>query len=440
MSRFSQRPARWRAAVGCALVATALSIAGCGGGAHSGHKGHAAPGPSNVVDVYSDLPLHGPDAAQAAAINDGIELSLDRANHRAGQFTIDFREFDDSSTTSDGWDPVKTESNARKVATNPRAIFYIGDYNSGANELSIPILNEAGIAQVSPSATYVGLTADEPGALSGEPYNYYPTGKRTFFRLVPRGTLEAGADLEVMRDSRCTRVAIANDDESYGKALAELIGDWHTAYGIDIVGRTRTVGSSPAADAAYAATLKGQGIDCFEFAGLLRNGGVAITEDVHRVLPAARIFAPSSLCTSAWTNATHGGVTAAVDPDLHCTLPTLGISGYTHGNAYAQSFVAAYKLRYGSDPDPYLLYGYEAMQLGVDTIDKLGARGDDRAAVVSALMAIRNRRSVLGTYQFDSDGDSDLRYYGLYRVDKHHDPVYQKAVFAKALPFPLAVP
>ena len=49
----------------------------------------------------------------------------------------------------------------------------------------MPILNEAGLAQISPSNTAVGLTRSWPGADRGEPARYRPRGIRTYFRLMP---------------------------------------------------------------------------------------------------------------------------------------------------------------------------------------------------------------------------------------------------------------
>ena len=64
------------------------------------------------------------------------------------------------------------------------------------SEVSIPILNEAGSPQVSPANTYVGLTDNVPGVSApGEPQKYYPTGKRTYLRIVPIDSIQAAADL-----------------------------------------------------------------------------------------------------------------------------------------------------------------------------------------------------------------------------------------------------
>ena len=104
---------------------------------------------------------------------------------------------------------------------------------------------------------------------------------------------------------------------------------------------------------------------------------------------------------------------ASIDPLIQCTVATLDLTAYPGGKA----FLAAYKAKYGvSNPDPYAIYGYEDMKLGLDTIAGLGAQGNSKSAVLKALFATKNRSSVLGTYGFDSNGDTTLKSYGLYKV------------------------
>ena len=43
-----------------------------------------------------------------------------------------------------------------------------------------------------------------------------------------------------------------------------------------------------------------------------------------------------------------------------------------------KEFFDDYKAKYGvENPDPYAIYGYEAMKLGLDTCGKLGADGTE---------------------------------------------------------------
>ncbi len=84
-------------------------------------------------------------------------------------------------------------------------MYYIGEFNSDASEVSMPILNRAGVPQVSPASTYVGLTTSEPGSLPGEPNRYFPTGRRTFLRIVPMDTLQAAALIDLMGNDNCDK-------------------------------------------------------------------------------------------------------------------------------------------------------------------------------------------------------------------------------------------
>ena len=77
-----------------------------------------------------------------------------------------------------------------------------------------------------------------------------------------------------------------------------------------------------------------------------------------------------------------------------------------------------------SSPDPYAIYGYEVMQLGLNTIKSLGAQGNSKSAVLAALFATKATQSVLGTYGFDANGDTTLKSYGLYKVGSNGDPVF----------------
>ena len=278
--------------------------------------------------------------------------------------------------------------------------------------------------QVSPANTYVGLTTNLPGSAPGEPQKYFPTGKRTYLRIVPIDSIQAAADLMAMKQAGCTKVAVANDKEAYGSGLATLLELEKGFYGVTVVSNT---GIDPTAPnfRSYAATIKDQGADCFLFAGIVSNGGVQITKDVNAALPKAKIFGPDGMCTSTWTNPKMGGVPASIDPLIQCTVATLDLAAYPGG----QQFLAAYKAKYGpTPPDPYAIYGYEAMKLGLDTIAGLGANGDSKSAVLAALFATKSRNSVLGTYGFDKNGDTTLKSYGLYKVGPTGDPVFFKTL------------
>jgi branched-chain amino acid transport system substrate-binding protein len=80
-------------------------------------------------------------------------------------------------------------------------------------------------------------------------------------------------------------------------------------------------------------------------------------------------------------------------------------------------FFDEYKQRYGvSSVDPYAIYGYEAMDLVLDSCEGLGPDCADRQALIDALRETQGRESVLGTYDIDENGDTTITDYGVYRV------------------------
>jgi branched-chain amino acid transport system substrate-binding protein len=405
-----------------ALAATAVVAVGCtSSGSPSGGSSSSGGG---TIDIYSSLPLQGASTAQTTPLVNGIKLALAEAGGKAGQWTVNYQSLDDSTAAAGKWDPGQTAANARKAAADPKAVYYIGEFNSGASEVSIPILNQAGIPQVSPANTYVGLTTSLPGSAPGEPQKYYPTGTRTYLRIVPIDSIQAAADLMAMKQAGCTKVAVANDKEAYGGGLATLLGLEKGFYGVSITSNT---GIDPTAPnfRSYAAGIAGQGADCFFYAGIVSNGAVQITKDVHAAIPKAKVFGADGVCTDSYTSAAKGGVPAAIDPLIECTVATQDLSAYPGG----KSFLTAYQGKYGTaNPDPYAIYGYEVMKLGLDTIKSLGASGNSKSAVLKALSATTSRQSVLGTYGFDKNGDTTLKSYGLYKAGSNGEPVFFKTL------------
>jgi branched-chain amino acid transport system substrate-binding protein len=399
-----------------AAAIAALAAAGC---SSSSSPVSAAPS-GNTVNIYSSLPMQGSSSAQTIPMVNGIKLALSQAHNKAGNFTVKYTALDDSTAAAGKWDPSQTAANAREAATDANAVYYIGEFNSGASEVSIPILNQAGLAQVSPANTYVGLTTDLPGSASGEPQKYYPVGTRNYLRIVPIDSIQAASDLMAMKQAGCTKVAVANDKEAYGAGLAKLLELEKGMYGVTIVSNT---GIDPTAAnfRSYASTISTQGANCFFFAGIVSNGAVQITKDVNAALPDAKIFGGDGVCTSAFTQATQGGVPAPIAKQIECTVATQNLSAYPGGKSFLADYKAAYHV---SHPDPYAIYGYAAMELGLHTIASLGAGGNNKADVLRALFAMKSTSSVLGSFGFNKDGDTTLKSYGVYKVSSSGVPVY----------------
>ena len=425
---------RLRRATSAGAVAVAvLAIAACGSSSNSssssstssasgGSSGSSSS--SGTIDIYSDLPLKGAVSAQTGPALNGEKLALSQAGGKAGQWKVNFISLDDSTATSPtNYDLNVCQANARKAATDPKAVYMVGPFNSGCAEVEIPITNQAGLAQVSPANTYPGLTTNDPGTAPGEPQKYYPTGKRTYLRIVPRDTIQGQAGLVAMKQQGCSRVAVADDKTPYGVGLATQIQLHGKANGIVVTGVTPVDPTSPNFR-SYASSVKSQGANCV-YTAFNPPGEVELVKDINAAIPTAKIFGGDGVCSGGETNPKTGGFPASIAPLFFCTVATQGLTTYPGGKA----FLAAYKNAYGvSNPDPYSIYGYEDMQLALKTIAKLGAQGNSKAAVLSALFATKNYAGAIGTYGFDANGDTTLKSYGLYKVGPDGNPLFAKTI------------
>jgi branched-chain amino acid transport system substrate-binding protein len=384
----------------------AFGVAACGddGGSSGSSDGGGDGGKS--LTVYSSLPLQGDSRPQSEDVVRGIKLALDQKGGKVGDFTIKYVSLDDATAAQGKWDPGQVSTNARKAIGDDSAIAYIGEFNSGASAISIPIVNEANILQVSPSNTYVGLTRAE-GAEAGEPDKYYPSGTRTFGRVVPADHIQAAAQVSYQKDQGCTKLYILNDKEVYGKGIADQVEKIAGEQGLEVTGND---GIDPKAAnyRALAAKMKGAGADCFFYGGITQNNGVQVFKDIASANPDAKLFGPDGVAESAFSEEV-----ASIEEQVYITNPTLDPKLYPPA---AQEFFKEFEAAHGKQPEPYAIYGYEAMNTVLLAIENAGDKGGDRAAVVEQFFQIKDRESVLGTYSIDENGDTTLSDYGGNRI------------------------
>jgi branched-chain amino acid transport system substrate-binding protein len=266
---------------------------------------------------------------------------------------------------------------------------------------------------VSPSNTAVGLTTDAPGAVEGEPDKYYPTGKRTFVRIVPIDTIQGAALVTLMKEDGCGNVFIVNDEEVYGAGLARNIERSAETQGITVLANSGIDPRSPNYR-SIAARMESEGAECFVFAGTTPNNAVALFKDVHAALPDARLYGGDGVSDSPFVDPDEGGIPPEVAERTQITVATLPPGEYPPaGRRFFQDYEKAYD---DAAPEPYAVYGYEAARLVIDAIRRARDRGNERTAVVEQLFRTRGRESVLGTYDIDQNGDTTLTTYGAYRI------------------------
>jgi branched-chain amino acid transport system substrate-binding protein len=403
---------RFARALALALaLAIAASAAGCG----SGSK--ALPGdtiPGKTLTIYASVPMNGASRLDSIAVVSGQKLALAQVHNRIGRFRIVFRPLDDSTPQRGHWDPGQTTVNARSALQDKTTIGYLGDLNSGASAISIPLLNRLGIPQISPTNTAVGLTSSGGAASPGEPYKYYPTGERTYVRIVPNDTVQAAAQVKLQKREGCTRTYVLDDGEVDGLDTAMSFTLAAQRGGLPVVG-VQSFDPRAADYLALAAGVAQTRPDCVLISAIIDSNAVLVTKQIAAALPQARIFGAAGLGETSFSDPAQGGIPTDLAARVLITIPTLGPSLYpTPGRAFYASYARIYGLA-----QPAAIYGYESMSLLLSAIARAthdGTKPARRSKVVSELFATRHRHSVLGTYSITADGDTTLRRYGVYGV------------------------
>src|SRR3954469_13306950 len=368
-----------------------------------GRRSRTAPGsPSTTRGARS----------RAYAAQNGPRPCLVHAGGQVAAYRIRYRPLDDSLASTGAADEGKSAHNAQNAAKDGTTVGYIGEYNSGMSKVTIPILNPHGIAQVSPSNTYVGLTEHGPGSTPGEPAKYYVTGKRTYARVVPNDTVQGPALAAAARDAGCKAIQVWDSRTVYSRGLAKRAMATAKRLGMRVAHRRSIDPHRP----NYRRLARRIHADCFVFTGEIERNGVQAVRDAARARSVRSLFAGDGMCLNDTAAARRGGLPRAIAARFHCTISLLAPEAYPAPSA---DIFSRYAQRFGAKTarDPNLLYGYESMSLLLDSIARAAAQGPvTRRSVVTELFATKDRASPLGTYSIDRNGDTTITDFGLYKV------------------------
>jgi branched-chain amino acid transport system substrate-binding protein len=396
-----------------AALAFAPALAGCGGVGSS----TAADTVGEQLTVYSSLPLQGPEGAISHQIEGGEKLALANADGHVGRFTVSYTSLDDSSLTTGEWEPGATAANAKAAAQDPTTIAYLGDYNSGATAVSLPLTNAAGILQVSPASPYVGLTSSLDAG-QGEPERFYLAGKRTFGRVAPGDQVQAAAQVALMRRLGVRRLYVVIDQDPFDTPLAQIVAGDAVQAGIKVLDEDTIMIAPGSSFTGEVAKIAKSGAQAVFVSATATSEAAELWRELHAAAPHLSLLASATMLNSVFSS--HLG---AAESSTFIGSPVLATRLYPSS---ARSVLTEYDQRFATTGEPYVLYGYEAMSVVLAAIRAAGNNGDDRQAVIDKFFATRDRHSVLGVYSMQPSGETTLSEYAIDRV-VNGAPVFLRA-------------
>ncbi len=349
-----------------------------------------------VIKIVSSLPRTGSANAQTTSMVNGIRMAVEESGGKAGEFKIVYEDWDDASPERGAWDPAVEAANADKAIKDPDVMAYIGTYNSGAAKISMPKLNQAGLAMVSPANTWPGLTKPGIGE-ANEPKVYRPSGKVTYFRVVPSDDIQGSAAAKWSKEMGAKKIFIAHDGELYGKGIALMFKKSAGPLGLEVLGFEQ-LDIKASNYKSLAVKIKQLQPDVVYYGGTTQSNAGQLAKDLVSAGVTSKLMVPDGCFEKAFIES------AGNDTLEGRTFITFGGVPPAKLTGKGQEFYEGYKKRFNVEPEGYAAYGYESAKVALDAIKRAGKK--DRAAIVAALAATKDFDGALGVWSFDANGDT----------------------------------
>ena len=280
----------------------------------------------------------------------------------------------------DAGDPRQATAVAQKLV-DAGVNGVVGHLNSGTSIPAARVYSDAGVVQISPSATDPKFTR---------------LGYKSAFRLVTND-LQMGAALAryAVNTLQARDIAIVDDRTAYGQGLAQEFDSDAASAGSKVV--TRQYTSDKATDfTAILTAIKAAKPDLIFFAGGTAQAGPMLRQ-MQQLGIKAKFMGGDGLCTTDLPGLS-GGAIAQIQ--VFCTLGG-GVEGAQKKRN--DDFRAAYKKKFGADVVAYAPNTYDAVKLMAAAMVKAGSA--DPAKYLPALAATDSYPGVSGDISFDSKGD-----------------------------------
>ena len=386
----------------CALLGAIVFSTACSGS----NQSSSAAG-SKIVKIGIDLPLSGAEAAVGIPTRDGAVLAIEQANARAHGGGVTFVADDLDDAVQGAHDPAQGAQNVKSFVADDAVLAMIGPFNSSVAQAQIPVTNDAGLAQISPATTNPGLTK---GADAAKLRTSHPT-VNTFFRVCTTDDRQGAASAKFSRSLGLRRAFIVDDNETYGKGLADVFEARFAAAGGTVLGHEHlTKGQTDFK--ALLTKAHGLGPDLVFYGGTTVTGGSLLRKQMADAGLASVAFVGGDGISDTEFVSSVGAAANGVYYTVAAPEATKLRS--------AAAFVAAYTKRWHASVGPYSANAYSAAQIEIAAVEKaMAANGGavpTRADVLANIAATKGFASPIGMIGFDASGDTTAPILSIYKI------------------------
>lgn len=354
------------------IALLALSLAACG---KKEESASAAAGGPLIVKFGQASPLTGPQAAIGKDNENGARLAVEDAN--AQGIKIDGRPVQfELMSEDDQADPRQATLVAQKFV-DAKVNAVIGHLNSGTSIPASKIYSDAGIAQISPSATNPAYTHQ---------------GFKTTFRVMANDEQQGKALATFAANTlKAKSVAVIDDKTAYGEGLAGEFRKTAEADGIKVVAQEHTDDKS-VDFSAILTKIKGTKPDIVFYGGMYPQAGPMVSQ-MKKLGMAAKLLTGDGGCAIEFLH-----LAGDAAPGHYCSLPGVPLDKMPGGATFAGHF----KTRFNVPIQQYAPNAYDAVMVVVEAIKR--ANSADPAKIVAELPKT-DYQGVTSALAFDANGD-----------------------------------
>jgi branched-chain amino acid transport system substrate-binding protein len=338
----------------------------------------AAHAQEQTVKIGHVGPITGPNAHLGKDNENGARMAIEELNAKG--LTIDGKKIKfELQAEDDASDPKQANAAATKLV-DAKVAAVIGHLNSGTTIPASKIYSEAGIPQISPSAT-------NP--------KYTQQGFKTAFRVVANDA-QLGSVLGKYAavTLKGKNIAVIDDRTAYGQGVADEFSKGAKAAGAKIVATQYTTDKSTDFNAILT-SIKSKKPDILFFGGMDAVGGPMLRQMKQLGLD-SKFMGGDGVCTGSLASLAGDGLR---DDQVICAEAG-GVS--EAGKKGMDDFRAAYKKRFGIDVVYNAAYAYDATMTVADAMQK--AKSVDPKKYLPELAKI-SHPGVTGLIAFDDKGD-----------------------------------
>jgi branched-chain amino acid transport system substrate-binding protein len=283
----------------------------------------------------------------------------------------------------DAGDPKQGTAAAQKLVDS-KVNGVIGHLNSGTSIPASKIYSDAGIPQISPSATNPKFTRN---------------GYKTTFRVVADdvhlgGTLGKYAVTQL----KGKNIAVIDDRTAYGQGVADEFEKGVKGAGGKTVAREFT--NDKATDfTAILTSIKAKNPDVVFFGGMDAVAGPMIRQ-MKQLGISAKFVGGDGICSGELPKLAAGTM---ADGQVVCAEAGGIDPKDAAANKAMADFRDKFKKKFGTDVQLYAPYVYDALNLMVDAMVKAGSA--EPAKYLPVLAKTNGYKGVTGTISFDEKGD-----------------------------------